>query len=481
MTTSETDLLRLDLVSAARAVASGEVDPVALTTAYLDRAAEVDQELNAYVTLTGDQALDDARRARQAVADGRPLGPLHGVPVGVKDLFDTAGTRTTYGSAMYRDHVPAADATVVARLRGAGAVVLGKHATHELAWGGTTTNEHFGTVHNPRDTARIPGGSSGGSAASVVSGTALASVGTDTAGSVRIPAALCGCVGFKPTRGRVSLAGAMPLARSLDHAGPITRTVADAATVLQVIAGADPRDLRTLDDPVPDHLRVVTAGREVPALRVGRLRGWYDALLDPPVRRAVEAVEAVLRAAGHVVVDVPVREADVVTAVFTRLTAEAGALHGRSFSERPEAFGAGISAILSQPPPTPQQVAAAESVLSQQAQTLFEALTTCDVLLCATVPVVAPLIGAQRVAVGPGELPIEWALTRLTSVFDVTGLPALSLPVLEDGWAPLPVLPASAAGALPAGVQLVGRPRDDALVLALGQVVETTLRGGDLR
>src|SRR5262245_14362656 len=224
-------LLELGLVEASAAVRRRQVSPVELTEAYLARIASAEPGLGAYVTVTEARARADALRAERELASGRYRGPLHGLPVGLKDLFDTAGIRTTAGSALRRDHVPPTDSAVAAGLRAAGAVLLGKHATHEFAWGGTTTNPHYGPTRNPHAPDRIPGGSSGGSAASVASRTALASVGTDTCGSVRIPAALCGCTALKPTRGRLSLTGAVPLAPTLDHAGPITRTAADAAVL----------------------------------------------------------------------------------------------------------------------------------------------------------------------------------------------------------------------------------------------------------
>lgn len=451
-------LLALDLVDAARAVAAGDVDPVELTQAYLDRIDRVDPLVGAYVTVTPEAALEQARRARDDVAAGRPLGPLHGVPLGVKDLFDTAGVRTTYGSALYREHVPAADATVVTRLRGAGAVVLGKHATHELAWGGTTTNPHFGATRNPHDPTRIPGGSSGGSAAAVVSGTALAAVGTDTCGSVRIPAALCGCVGLKPTYGRVSLAGVMPLARSLDHAGPITRTVGDAALLLSVLSGPDPRDQRTLDDAAPGPGLAPLP----PGLRVGRLRGWFEALLDPAARSGLERAAAAVAALGYDMVDlVPPDPGDLVAAAFRRVQAEAAALHADAFAERPQAFGADVAENLARGLPSPREMARSEALLAGQVSWLLESLARCDLLLCATVPVLAPPVGARTVAVAGQELHVEWALTRLTSVFDVAGLPAISLPV--------PV------GSLPTAVQLVGRRLDETTVLSVADALDAAL------
>jgi Asp-tRNA(Asn)/Glu-tRNA(Gln) amidotransferase A subunit family amidase len=267
----------------------------------------------------------------------------------------------------------------------------------------------------------------------------------------------------------------MPLARSLDHAGPITRTVADAALLLQVMAGPDGRDLRTLDDAVPDYLSSLSA--PLARMRVGRLRGWYDALLDQPVRDAVDAVHRTLAELGHEVVDIEVPDEDAVGAVFTRLTAEAGALHQPAFERRPEAFGSVLQHILGRALPTPSDVAAAESVLSRQSAVLFDALTDCHLLLTATLPLLAPEIGRDHVTVAGVPQHVERALTRLTSMFDVTGLPALSLPVLDPKTPTTPVVP-SPDGPLPAGVQLVGRPRDEQTVLRVARALEMAL-GGD--
>jgi Asp-tRNA(Asn)/Glu-tRNA(Gln) amidotransferase A subunit family amidase len=265
----------------------------------------------------------------------------------------------------------------------------------------------------------------------------------------------------------------MPLARSLDHAGPITRTVADAALLLQVLAGADERDPRTLDDQVPAYLSSLASAPS--GLRVGRLRGWYDAVLDEPVRRALDLVHGLLGDLGHQVVDVDVPDADATGALLTRLTAEAGALHLPAFRRRPEAFGSVLRKILSRPMPSPRDLAAAEAVLAQQSGVLFAALADCDLLLCATLPLLAPPIGADHVAIDGQTMHVERALTRLTSMFDVTGLPALSLPVMDRRRPPLPVTP-TPDGPLPVGVQLVGRPRDEMTVLRAGHAVEAALR-----
>src|SRR5712675_221275 len=244
-----------------------EVSPVELTQACLDRIEQLNPALNAFITVTGESALAEARAAEIEIARGEWRGPLHGIPVALKDLIDTAGTRTTAGSALFEHRVPAEDAEVVRRLRQAGAVILGKNNLHEFAYGGSSLVSFFGDVHNPRNTAHIAGGSSGGSAAAVAAGLCYAAIGTDTAGSIREPAALCGCVGIKPTYGRVSTRGVIPLSPSLDHVGPLAATSADAALVLQAIAGYDPLDVSSADVPVDDYVSGLRGGAK--KLRVG--------------------------------------------------------------------------------------------------------------------------------------------------------------------------------------------------------------------
>jgi aspartyl-tRNA(Asn)/glutamyl-tRNA(Gln) amidotransferase subunit A len=235
-------LTDLTIAAAAAEVRSRRLSPVELTEAYLARIERLNPAINAYVTVTGERAQADARRAADEIAKSGPRGPLHGIPIALKDLCDTAGIRTTAGGKFFADHVPKADCAVARRLREAGSVLLGKLNTHEFAYGVTTDNPHFGTTRNPWDPSRIPGGSSGGSGAAIAASLAGGTIGTDTGGSIRIPAALCGAVGFKPTYGRVSKAGIFPLSFIFDHAGPITRTVEDAAIMLEAVAGYDPAD-----------------------------------------------------------------------------------------------------------------------------------------------------------------------------------------------------------------------------------------------
>lgn len=426
---------------AAAAIAAGELSPVELTERLLRRVEETEPAVHAYVTVTGEAALAQAAVLADELAAGTSRGPLHGVPVGIKDLIDTAGVRTTYGSPRFADHVPAEDATAVRSWRRAGAVVLGKHATHELAWGGRTDSAFFGPTHNPYRRGHVPGGSSGGSAASVVAGSSLGGLGSDTAGSVRIPAALSGCVGFKPTRGRVPLDGVLPLAPSLDHLGVLARTVDDAALLMSGLTA-----------PVGD--------APLRAPRVGWLGGWFEAVLDAGVREVLMRTRALLEDAGLQVQDVVVPDEPLMPgAVLARILGEAGAFHRAAFEAEPDAFGDDVAELMRMAPPTAERTAADEAAIGRVGAALDDALATCDVLVGATVPIPAPAIGARTVTVDGREWPVELLLTRLTSPFNASGQPAVSVPV-------------GLTGGLPVGLQVVGARSADAVVLDAARHVE---------
>jgi aspartyl-tRNA(Asn)/glutamyl-tRNA(Gln) amidotransferase subunit A len=271
--TSAIDLPALTIARIAHLIRAGELSPVDLTEAYLSRIERLDPLIGAYITMTAERARADASRAAAELADGRDRGPLHGVPIALKDLFDTAGLRTTGGAKFMADRVPERDSTVARKLAEAGAVLLGKLNTHELALGVTTNNPHFGPTRNPWDLAAIPGGSSGGSAAATAASLAAGKFGNDNGGSIRIPASLCGVVGLKPTYGRVSGAGVLHLSWTFDHTGPLTRTVEDAALLLGAIAGDDPGDPATVPVPVDDY--TAGLGRGVDGLRVGVPRPFF--------------------------------------------------------------------------------------------------------------------------------------------------------------------------------------------------------------
>ncbi|MFC0864362.1 amidase [Sphaerimonospora cavernae] len=430
--------------AAAAAIADGEISPVELVERMLARIEATEPHLNAYATVTADEA-----RARAvALTGGVRHGPLHGIPIGIKDLIDTAGVRTSYGSPRFADHIPARDASAVRALRDAGAVILGKHTTHELAWGGRTDSAFFGPTHNPYRHGHIPGGSSGGSAASVAAGSCLGALGSDTAGSVRIPAALSGCVGFKPTRGRIPLDGVLPLAPSLDHLGVLARTVDDAALLMSGLAA-----------PVP-------AAVPSRALRVGWLGGWYDAVLAPEVREAMAATRALLEDSGVRVEDVVIPDDPLLPeAVLARIVAEAGAFHREAFERDPARFGPDLADLMRMAPLDAEQVERNEAAIRRRTAALHRALeshgalASYDVLASATMPVTAPPIGAMVLDVDGQEWPVELVLTRLTSAYNAAGLPAISIPVaLADG--------------LPVGLQLAGAAMRDDVVLDAARLVE---------
>ncbi|MGH2587283.1 MAG: amidase [Dehalococcoidia bacterium] len=445
-----TDLSNLTLSEAAESIRAGELSPVALTEALLARIERLNPVLNAFITVTADEALAAARTAQESAG---PDGPLRGVPVALKDLFDVAGVPTTAGSIILADNVPARDATVMAKLRSAGAVLLGKLNMHEFAYGVSSTNPHYGDCHNPWAVTHITGGSSGGSAAAVAARLCSGTLGTDTGGSIRIPASLCGVVGLKPTYGRVSRAGVVPLAWSMDHVGPIAGSVRDCALLLGVIAGHDPRDPASANVPVPDYLTGLEDG--VRGLRIGLPRPYYFDELDPAVDAAVEEAARVLQAAGALVRDVTVGDGELaVLTGDTVMAGEASAFHQRWLRERPNDYGedvrerlmlAGLSAASAYVNAQRARVAIRESFL--------RALNDVDVLLMPATSITAPSIMGF-------DVPMRVRLKRGTTPINVAGLPALVLPCGFDGQG------------LPIGMQLAGRPFEEALVLRAGRAYE---------
>jgi aspartyl-tRNA(Asn)/glutamyl-tRNA(Gln) amidotransferase subunit A len=336
------DLATASLADVSELVRTKRASPRELTAACLARIERLNPALNAFITVTAEQATADARTAEAEIAKGRWLGPLHGIPIGLKDLIDTAGVKTTAASAWFADRIPTEDAEVVRRLKAAGAVILGKQNMHEFAFGATSVPSHFGPVHNPWNRNVVAGGSSGGSAAAVAASLGYAAIGSDTGGSVRQPAALCGIVGLKATYGRVSCRGVVPLAWSLDHVGPLTRTVLDAAIVLQAIAGYDADDTTSADRPVPDF--AAATKKSAASLRVGVPRAYFFDALDPEIAAAIEqALEVVSRlTAGLQDVVVPVSP----EVNLTVMTAEAAAFHATRLRDSPQMFQPAVLARL---------------------------------------------------------------------------------------------------------------------------------------
>ncbi len=433
------------LVEIARSLRRRQVSPLDLVDAY-SRRIEQASGLHAFITRPGERARREARRAERRLARGE-AGALLGVPIAVKDLFATRGMRTTAGSRILRDWVPARDAAAVAQLRAAGAIIFGKTNLHEFAYGVSTANPWWGVARNPHDPTRSPGGSSGGSAIAVVAGLCAGALGSDTGGSIRVPASLCGCVGLKPTFGAIPLDGTIPLGWSLDHAGPLARTVADAGLLLDVLTGVDAgRAAR----------RASTRG-----LRVGVLKGPMVEKVQPHVSHQVDAAAAGLRRWGLRVrsVTVPEMEWTVATQLVT-LRAEASAVHNRWIRTRPRAYGADVRIRLQ----LGALVAGADYVLAQRMRgrlraALGRVFQDVDVLLLPTTPITAPVIGDRTVRWRSGEEPVDGALVRLTAPFNLTGLPALSVPF-------------GRAGGLPVGLQVVGQSMDEARLLAVARVIE---------
>ena len=447
----------LTLAEAAEAIHARRLSPLELADAHLARIARVNPRLNAYVTVTAERARDDARRAGDEIARGEHRGPLHGIPIGLKDLVDTAGIRTTAGSRVHATHVPAADATVVRKLAQAGAVLLGKLNTHEYAFGVTTNNPHWGATRNPWDTTRIPGGSSGGSGAAVAARIATAAIGTDTGGSIRIPAALCGVVGLKPTFGRVSKAGVFPMAYLFDHVGPLARTVEDAAIVLQAIAGYDAADATTVPMPVDDYRVRLREG--VRGLRVGVPRRALFSPLDPYVAAAIEEALRTLARFGATVRDVEVPELPT-TSMFDLIVSDAKSIHADTLAHRRADLGADLQTYLSAPTGDAVWMASALETIRGYAAAIRGVLEAVDVLALPTCPVAATPIGAETVDVGGVEMQTFFAMALRTAPFNAAGLPALSVPC---GFTP---------GGLPIGLQIVGRPFDESTVLRAGWAYE---------
>jgi aspartyl-tRNA(Asn)/glutamyl-tRNA(Gln) amidotransferase subunit A len=437
-----------------------EVSPVEATQAMVDRVEKFDRQLNSFITLLRDEAFTQARAAEQEIRAGRYRGPLHGIPIAVKDLYYTKGIRTTAGSKILLDFKPTYDATVITRLQDAGAILIGKLNMHEFARGATNASSLIGACHNPWDTLRVPGGSSGGSAAAVAAGLCFGSLGSDTGGSIRIPAAFCGIVGLKPTYGRVSRYGVFPLSWSLDHVGPMTRTVTDAALMLQVIAGHDRHDPTTRTAVVPDYSAALTG--DIEGARLGIPQEFYFEQLDPEVRDSVRAAIRMLERSGAQVEEVSLPLSTYAAAAGRIISStEATAIHEPFLKTRITDYSPDVRAGLL----VGQVILGKHYLKAQRLRTLIRqemaaALRRVDALVTPTVPIPAPRVGQTVVPIDQESLDISWALSRLTRPANLTGFPAISLPcgfTKED---------------LPIGLQLIGRPFAEATILQLAYAYE---------
>ena len=430
-----------------------QISPVEVVEACLERIEATEPTLNSFITLLPEQARANAQRAEQEINRGNYRGPLHGIPVGLKDLFETAGIRTTSGTRIYDNYVPTEDCTVAAKFSQAGAVLIGKLNMHPLAFGPTGENGDYGHMHNPWNAERITGGSSGGSGSAAASGQCPITMGSDTGGSVRIPAALCGIVGLKPTYGRVSRAGLTPLSWCLDHPGPMVRTVEDAALAMNVIAGRDPRDPATADVPVPDYTEALS--EDIRGLRIGVVKEYFETEIDPGVADLVQRAISELGELGAEIVEVSLPLYQYAQPISNAiLSAEATAAHRDILLSDGDKLYPQVRDRLEEG----LFITAAEYLRAQQARQVFcaqvaELLKDVDLLAGPVEPVTAPGILERRIDVGGESLPAVPLLTKYTRVYNITGSPAISVPCgfADDG--------------LPVGLHLAGRNFDETTVL----------------
>jgi aspartyl-tRNA(Asn)/glutamyl-tRNA(Gln) amidotransferase subunit A len=451
---SSGELIYLTVSEVASLYRAKKLSPVELTQAVIGRIEQLNPQLQAYVTLVTEQALEAAKQAEAEITAGKIRGPLHGIPLALKDLIETKGIATTASSKVLADYVPEQQAAVAEKLEAAGAILLGKTHTHEFAYGVICP-----PTRNPWNPDHIPGGSSGGSATAVASGMATLAIGTDTGGSIRIPSALCGTVGLKPTYGRVSRRGVISLSWSFDHVGPIARSTEDAALMLQAIAGYDSGDPASANVEVGDYTASLKTG--IKGLRVGVLRGSYFELITPQVGQAVRQAAEVLRDLGAELHEVDLNTiGEAVPLAFTAIAAEASSYHQKWLREKAELYGPDVRVLLK----AGELILATDYLQAQRRRGIFneevsQLFKQVDVLLLPTEPCVAPGIGQDAVDFGVVQIPTLTALIYYTAPFNVCGLPALSLPCgFSDG--------------LPIGLQIVGRPFDEAGVLRVGYAYE---------
>ena len=455
MTTLAQDLGYLSITDAAAGLQGKQFTSVDITQALLDRIAALDSKFDSYITVTPEGALAQAKQADAELAAGTSRGPLHGVPIALKDLYPTKGIRTTGHSAVLKDWVPDFDCTATTKMAQAGSVLLGKLAMHEFAFGGPVFDTPFPPARNPWNTDHITGGSSSGSGAALAAGLCLGSLGSDTGGSIRGPASLCGIVGLKPTYGRVSRWGVLPLSWSLDHVGPMTRTVEDCALVLGAIAGYDAKDAACANVPVDDYLSGLKAG--VKGLRLGVPRSWFSDGdgTDPETLAALEAALQVYQALGATIVEVDGKPfSDARAANTTILVAEAYAYHEQNLKTQPQNYGSGVRGRFR----AGALISSADYIAALRARTTISAqvaaiLGEVDAILSPTSPAPAPSFAEYN-------QDAMFKQPSYTNPYNLTGLPVISIPC------------GFSASGLPIGLQIATKPFTEALNLQIAYAYE---------
>jgi aspartyl-tRNA(Asn)/glutamyl-tRNA(Gln) amidotransferase subunit A len=444
-------MIDLTITQASKLIRQKKLSPVELGKASLDRIDRLNPSLNAFITITRENAIKQAETAEREIHEGHWRGPLHGIPIGLKDLIDTAGVKTTCASELFAERVPNEDAEIVRRLNRAGAVILGKQNLQEFAWGGTSASSYYGPVRNPWNVERIAGGSSGGSAAAVATGMCFGAIGTDTGGSIREPAAFCGIVGLKPTYGRVSTRGVFPLSWSLDHVGPICRSVADTAVMLDAIAGYDPLDPTSLDHPAEKYADAMDVGTK---LRIGMAQRPFFDDVDPEIQSVItNAVSVILKMALDVL------EVELPDVPATVQAPEVFAVHQKYFDSRPELYGKWMRERLKQATSI-DTVAYIQGLqeLHKIRRSISDVFEKVDLIVSPTTPV-PPITIAEALEMPlPGPTGELWL--RNTRPFNVYGLPTISVPC------------GFTKSGLPIGLQIAGPHFGEARVLAFAHAFE---------
>ncbi|MBP1930917.1 amidase [Ammoniphilus resinae] len=452
------DILKLDIAGLSKAYVEKQLSPLEVTRCLLDRIEKVNPKVNAFVTLLEEEAIASAVQAEKEIQSGHVKGPLHGIPIGLKDIIYTAGVRTTMGSSIYKDFIPNQDATVVEKLKEAGTILLGKVNTHEFAYGATGDRSYFGATRNPHNLMKVPGGSSSGSAAAVSSGLCYAALGTDTGGSIRHPSSFCGIVGMKPTFGRVSKQGVFPLSQTLDHVGPMTRTIRDNAIVLNALIGYDPKDPYSSKTETEDFTRRLEQG--IKGTTIGIPRGYYYENAESEVIERVEEAMRVFQSLGAKIKDVDLPHMkEIAMAHQVTIRSEAYAVHERLVMEQPEEYDEEVrERLLTGKNITAVQYIQAQQTKLQGIEEFNRVLGDVDILLTPTLPLVAPDIIPS--GFDESNTSVRWTINRFAGPTNLLGLPSLSIPC---GF--------SSTG-LPIGMQLIGRAFDEANVYRFGYAFE---------
>lgn len=461
--TCDEDFSIWDLASLSEAIQEKKLSPVDVTKRMLEKIAAEDGKYNAFITVAADEAMEQAKRAQSEIHAGNIRGPLHGVPIAIKDNINTEGVATTMGSAIFKDYIPDHDATVVKKLKEAGAIIVGKLNMHEVAFGTSGDRSFAGPVKNPHDLNKITGGSSSGSGAALAASFCYGALGTDTGGSIRIPASFTGIVGMKPTFGRVSNSGVLPLSWTLDHVGPMTKTVRDNAILMNVLAGYDENDPYAIDITTEDYTSLIGSG--INGAVIGIPSGDFFKGGDPDVEKSYRQAIKKLEEAGAVIksVNLPDME-EILNAFRTTLTSEAYTVHEKRLQDFPNLWDDEVrNRLFTSKDTLATQYIAAQQVKRQAIRAFERIFEDVDLLITPTVPILPVNIGDREIMLNGSKIHSSLVLNRYTGPFNITGLPSLSMPCGVSG-----------AG-LPIGIQLTGKAFDEANIYRFASVLEDSL------